>query len=95
MSKKTIGLTVAAAAAIAFATAPVTSNVAHAHGKKVACYGTNSCKGKSACKTAQSECKGHNSCKGKGVVKKTAAQCKKMGGSLIETPVDTTEKKAE
>ncbi|MFZ2315212.1 MAG: hypothetical protein WAW86_06105 [Gammaproteobacteria bacterium] len=94
MSKKTIGLTIAAAAAIAFATAPIASNVAHAHGKKVACYGVNSCKGKSSCKTAQSDCKGHNSCKGKGVVKKTAAECKKMGGSLTEA-VDATEKKAE
>jgi hypothetical protein len=79
---KTLGLTIAAAAAIAFATAPITSNVAQAAAKKVPCYGVNSCKGKSACKTASNDCKGHNDCKGKGMVMKSASPCEKLGGSL-------------
>lgn len=82
---KTLGLTIAAAAAIAFATAPITSNIAQAAAKKVPCYGVNSCKGKSTCKTATSDCKGYNDCKGKGMVMKTASQCKKLGGSLKES----------
>ncbi|EKD54907.1 MAG: hypothetical protein ACD_60C00035G0007 [uncultured bacterium] len=82
--KKVIGFTLATAAAIAFATAPVTSTVVLA-AKKVPCYGVNSCKGHSECKTATSDCKGHNSCKGKGYVMKTPKRCKKMGGT-VEAP---------
>lgn len=81
---KVVGFTLATAAAIAFVTAPVTSTVAFAAAKKAPCYGVNSCKGKSQCKTATSACKGHNSCKGKGYVMKTTKQCKKMGGSTEE-----------
>ena len=51
-NKKLIGTALAAAAALAFVTAPFTSTVASAHAK-VKCYGVNSCKGKSQCKTAQ------------------------------------------
>lgn len=82
--KKMLGLTIATAAAIAFATAPMTSTVAQAAAKKVHCYGVNACKGKSQCKTATSDCKGLNNCKGKGYLTKTAKQCKKMGGSIEE-----------
>ena len=82
--QKTFGLTIAAAAAIAFATAPVMSNVAYA-AAKAPCYGVNSCKGQSTCKTANNDCKGHNACKGQGMVMKTASQCKKMGGNLKES----------
>lgn len=81
--KKILGLTVATAAAIAFATAPMTSTVAYA-AKKVPCYGVNACKGKSQCKTAISDCKGKNTCKGHGYLMKTAKQCKKLDGSLKE-----------
>ena len=83
--KKTLGLTVAVAAAIVFATAPITSTIAQAAATKVPCYGINSCQGKSTCKTANNDCKGHNSCKGKGMLMKTASQCKKLGGSLKES----------
>jgi len=82
--KKMLGLTIATAAAIAFATAPITSTVSEAAAKKVHCYGVNSCKGKSACKTATSDCKGHNDCKSKGYLMKTAKKCKKLGGSVEE-----------
>jgi len=79
-NKKLIGATIAAAAAIAFVVAPVTS-FAHS-ADKVACYGANACKGKSACKSAKNNCKGHNSCKGEGVKMMTPKHCKKMGGSV-------------
>ena len=75
---------IATAAAIAFVTAPVTSTLANAKSHKVACYGANACKGKSACKTATSACKGQNSCKGKGVVKMSAKKCEKHGGTTTE-----------
>jgi len=42
---------------------------------KIKCEGVNSCKGKSACKTADNECAGHNSCKGKGFVMLSEAEC--------------------
>jgi len=78
--KKIVGLALATAAAVSFAVAPVTSAVAATH--KVPCYGVNSCKGKSQCKTAKGSCKGSNTCKGQGVLMKSPKQCKKLGGSL-------------
>lgn len=86
MSKKLIGLSIAAAAAVAFASVPATSAIAAAHKTaQVKCVGGNACKGKSACATSQNKCKGHNSCKGKGVVMaKSAKACKKMGGTVEE-----------
>jgi hypothetical protein len=82
--KKFLGVTLATAAAISFVTAPLTSTTAFALGKKVHCYGVNSCKGKGSCKTADSSCKGKNSCKGKGVVEMSKKKCAKKGGT--ETP---------
>lgn len=83
ISKKKIAAIVATTAAIAFVTAPLTATVANAH-SKVKCYGVNSCKGKSKCKTAQNGCKAKNSCKGKGFVMKSAKDCKKMGGTTTD-----------
>lgn len=80
-AKKKIASVIATAAAIAFVAAPVTSNVAFAHTKKVPCYGVNSCKGKSKCKTASNACKGQNACKGKGFMMKTPKTCQKLGGT--------------
>jgi len=82
-AKKKIATIIAATAAITFITAPLTATIANA-AHKVKCYGVNSCKGKSKCKTAQNACKGKNSCKGKGVVMKTEKECKKLGGSTTE-----------
>jgi uncharacterized membrane protein len=82
MDKKSIGMTLAAAAAVTFISAPMTSTLAQANTHKVHCYGVNSCKGQSECKTATNKCKGENTCKGKGVVLKTAKECKAMGGKL-------------
>ncbi len=45
--------------------------------------GINSCKGKSACKTANNACKGQNSCKGQGfLLTKSAKSCKAKGGTV-------------
>lgn len=81
ISKKYIGTALATAAALTFVTAPITSTIASAASSKVNCYGVNSCKGKSSCKTAKNECKAMNSCKSQGIMKKTAKQCAKLGGT--------------
>lgn len=83
-NKKFIGSALAAAAALAFITAPLVTTVASAATAKVKCYGVNACKGKSACKTAKNDCKGKNSCKGQGLMMKSEKRCKKMGGSETE-----------
>jgi len=84
MDKKKITSVLAAAAALAFVTAPLTSTVVEAASTKIKCYGVNKCKGHSACKTAKSTCKGHNACKGQGYMMKTEAQCKKLHGETEE-----------
>ncbi len=88
--KKLAGLIVATAA-VAFATAPITSTLVHAKSTSVKCYGGNSCKGKSSCKSAQNACKGKNSCKGKGWKKMSSEKkCTEMGGSTTEPTTNTT-----
>ena len=84
-TKKLVGA-IATAAAIAFVTAPITSTLAQAHGAKEACYGVNSCKGKSACKTNANACKGKNACKGHGMSMKSNSACKKAGGTETQEP---------
>lgn len=86
MKKPTLGTALAATAAIAFSTAPVTTSFAAEDANaQVQCFGVNGCKGHSACKTASNACAGHNSCKGKGFEMKTLAECKKAGGNTSET----------
>jgi hypothetical protein len=47
----------------------------------VKCVGANSCKGQSACKSAQNDCKGENSCKSKGfIITSTREECIQKGG---------------
>jgi hypothetical protein len=73
-SKSLAGLSLAAAAALMFSTAPLaTANAADA--AKVKCEGANGCKGQSACHTAISGCQGQNSCKGKGYLMLSKAEC--------------------
>ena len=70
----------ATAALIAVSAAAVTAPAVAATGEKlVHCYGINTCKGTSDCKTATSDCKGH------GFKEMTAKQCTAAGGSLTET----------
>ncbi|EKD70863.1 MAG: hypothetical protein ACD_46C00360G0005 [uncultured bacterium] len=80
-TKKIVGFTLATAAAFAFAAAPVSSALAAGKSSKMPCYGVNSCKGKSQCKTATTGCKGQNECKGKGVMMTSKSKCEKMGGN--------------
>lgn len=81
------GISFAASAAIvAVAAAAVTTpSVATEHAKQVHCYGINTCKGTSDCKTAHNDCKGMNSCKGQGFKVMSAKACTAAGGSLAET----------
>ena len=57
---------------------------AFAADKAVHCYGVNTCKGTSDCKTAKNDCKGQNSCKGTGFKEMSAKKCTAAGGSLTE-----------
>jgi hypothetical protein len=85
MSKKVIGTTLALAAALTFAAAPVTSTMAATYHAQVKCMGGNACKGKGACQTKANACKGHNSCKGQGGAEKMSkAACKKAGGKVVK-----------
>lgn len=73
----------ASAALLAFAAASMTTPTFAAE-PMVHCYGVNSCKGSSDCKTAKNECKGQNTCKGHGFKSMTAKECTAAGGSLTE-----------
>ncbi len=79
-AKKISGIALATAAAGFFALAPVSSAVADE--AKVQCMGVNSCKGTSACATANSSCKGQNACKGQGFLELTQAECDEQGGTV-------------
>jgi uncharacterized membrane protein len=71
----------AAFAAMAIAAAGTPAFAAHAS-KQVPCYGVNTCKGTSDCKTAHNDCKGMNTCKGQGFKEMSKKACLKAGGSL-------------
>ena len=73
-SRKMTSVALAAAAAVMFSTALV-GTASAADEAKVKCEGVNSCKGKSACKSANKSCKGQNSCKGKGFLEMSKADC--------------------
>jgi hypothetical protein len=78
------GVSIATTAALlALASMGAGSPVLAADGAKaVHCYGVNSCKGTSDCKTARNECKGQNSCKGQGFKELSKKACAAAGGSL-------------
>jgi hypothetical protein len=69
------GVAVATAAAMLFGTGLATAADSGTDAK-IHCSGVNSCKGQSACKSANNACKGQNSCKGKGFLEMTKAECK-------------------
>ncbi|HEY4091160.1 MAG TPA: hypothetical protein VGN46_06560 [Luteibacter sp.] len=52
-----------------------------AAGKTVHCYGINTCKGTSDCKSGNHQCKGQNECKGQGFKAVSVSECKAQGGS--------------
>jgi uncharacterized membrane protein len=76
---------VAAAAAIFALSTAAISAPAHAAepagGTTVHCYGINSCKGTSDCKSGNHVCKGQNDCKGQGFKSVSVGECKAQHGS--------------
>jgi len=79
-AKKLSNIAIATAAASMFAMA--TPMTASAGEDPVQCFGANSCKGTSECKTANSSCKGLNACKGQGFTMLGKAECEEQGGTL-------------
>ena len=75
MKAKSFLFASAAAAMFVAGGAGLASADHHEGDAKVKCEGANSCKGSSACKTADNECSGHNECKGKGFVMLSEAEC--------------------
>jgi hypothetical protein len=73
--RNTSGVAVATAAAMLFGTGLAVAADSGTDAK-IHCSGVNSCKGQSACKSANNACKGQNSCKGKGFLEMTKAECK-------------------
>jgi uncharacterized membrane protein len=85
-SNRAVARLAAAAAFLALSSASLTGP-AFAEGAQadtVHCYGVNSCKGMSDCKSFNHDCKGLNACKGQGFKATTATACTSAGGSLTE-----------
>lgn len=80
------GVSIAASAALfaLAAVSPTAPALAKSHVAKVHCYGVNTCKGTSDCKTAHNSCKGMNDCKGHGFKALSKKQCATSGGSLTQ-----------
>ncbi len=86
IQKKTIGATLATAAAAMFiAGAAMTAAPTAAKADEFKCAGINACKGQSSCASATNSCKGLNNCKGQGWVgTKDAAECSSKGGKAVK-----------
>lgn len=79
------GVSFAASAALIAISAAAVPTAAIAKGDaKIHCYGVNTCKGTSDCKTAKNDCKGMNDCKGQGFKEMSVKQCSAAGGSTTE-----------
>ena len=81
------GLGLAAAAAMLAMSGASTAAYAKAPAGKaevVHCYGVNTCKGTSDCKSYGHECKGQNECKGQGFKAESKKSCLAQGGKLTE-----------
>lgn len=87
MTPSKTAVSFAAAAALVALSGAAVSAPAYAKGASPAlvhCYGVNSCKGTSDCKSGNHDCKGQNDCKGQGFKAESKSQCKADGGSLTE-----------
>jgi len=84
MSKMKTGISLATAAAIVALSGLSVAAPAAAADDTVKCFGVNSCKGTSDCKSGNHACKGQNSCKGQGFKAESADKCKADGGSTAE-----------
>lgn len=86
--RNSIAIAAAAAAmalsSAAFAADPPAGSSGRAIGKDdtVHCYGVNSCKGSSDCKTTAHECKGMNACRAHGFKAIAAGRCLSRGGTI-------------
>ena len=88
MKNKMGGAAVAVAAAGLFlsgcaSTGQSGGDMSMADSSSVHCNGVNSCKGKTACKSANNDCKGKNSCKGHGWLKTSKTDCEAKGGTVM------------
>ncbi len=79
LKKKTKMMLAVGAATLIGGTIVTTASAEEDLGK---CVGANSCKGQSACQTAESSCAGQNSCKGKGWIKTDAKTCSSKEGTF-------------
>ncbi|MBF7014180.1 hypothetical protein QUC32_09385 [Novosphingobium resinovorum] len=84
MNSIKMGASFAATAAILALSAATPVIAKDAKAETVHCYGVNSCKGTSDCKTSANDCKGMNVCKGHGFKEMTAKACTAAGGMLTE-----------
>lgn len=75
-------LSFAATAALVALSATAVPAAAQSRAATVHCYGVNTCRGQSACRTAANECRGQNSCRGQGFSELTTRQCTARHGSL-------------
>ncbi|HEY6643106.1 hypothetical protein [Povalibacter sp.] len=82
-STRVSGAAIATAAAMLFGTLGAVP-VSAADDAKVKCEGVNSCKGKSACATAQNACQGQNSCKGHGYLSLSKADCDAAKAKMMD-----------
>ena len=75
---------IALSSAAAFAADPPAGSSGRAIGRTdvVHCYGVNSCKGSSDCKTTTHECKGMNSCRNQGFKAIAAGTCFSRRGTI-------------
>lgn len=81
-SGATLAITAVALAVSGLSSTPGAAKTA----KSVMCMGINSCKGQSACKSANNACKGQNSCKGQGwLPAKSKTACTNMGGKVASS----------
>ncbi len=77
----------AAAAMFALSGASVSVHAqtsASAGAESVHCYGVNTCKGTSDCKSYDHACKGQNDCKGQGFKAESAKDCAAQGGTTTQ-----------
>ena len=85
IQKKTMGATLATAAAAMFIAGAAISGAPSVAKAEFKCAGINSCKGTGSCAGATNACKGQNGCKGQGWVStKDAAECSSKGGKAVK-----------
>jgi len=72
----------AAAALLALSGAAISTPVLAKGAQTVHCYGVNTCKGTSDCKSGNHDCKGLNDCKGQGFKELSSKTCIAQRGNL-------------